>query len=340
MLVGKLQKKKDIKLSEVKTRIEKTEARYISRAKSIVAKFEKVKGHSIDYDKGIFCEHLIQITSGKTQSNLRQIKASCSFYASSLGFEGLALAISNLPIEQATSKSQGNKTSSQKKKFISFEEEQAIHNYILTEIKSGNDCSYWNKPTFLFFKAGLAVGLRPIEWQSSEILNEPTEACAGLVPPILKVKNGKSTNGRSYGEYRYIGISTLKASDMSMIKEALIQARAPKNKEGEPISWDEYYTGISGRLYSITKRLFPRNKKRPSLYSCRHQQIANLKSAGYSLVEIACLSGHLTDVTASEHYGKRRYGNKDANLPIANPVDLGKIKKMFGIKTSAPEPSM
>ena len=127
-----------------------------------------------------------------------------------------------------------------------------------------------------------------------------------------------------------------------MIKEALIQARTPKNKEGEVITWDEYYAGISRRLYNITKRLFPKNKKRPSLYSCRHQQIANLKSAGYSLVEIACLSGHLTDVTASEHYGKRRYGNKGANLPIANPADLGKIKKMFGIKAPSPAsaPSM
>jgi hypothetical protein len=326
-------------LSETKNRIETTETKYVKRAKGIVAKYEKKTGHSFESKPVNFCTYLINLTAGKTQSNLRQIKASCAYYARTLGFEKLSLAVENLPSEQATSKSQGNNTSAQKKKYISFEDEKKIHNYLLAEIQSGEISSYWNKPTLVFFKAGLAVGLRPSEWQSSELLEATTAACASLAPPILKVKNGKSTNGRSYAEYRYIGLSQLKPQDLSMINEALILAKNTKNSSGKEIHWDDYYAGISGRLYNITKRLFPRSKKRPSLYSCRHQLIANLKSAGYSLVDIACLSGHLTDVTASEHYGKRRFGNKGANLPIANPEDSGKIKKMFGIKKSSPSPA-
>lgn len=326
-------------MHETKTRIETTETKYIKRAKGIIAKYEKKTGHSFEIEPALFCTYLINLTSGKTQSNLRQIKASCAFYARTLGFQRLSESIENLPSEQATSKSQGNNTSSQKKKHISVEDEKKIHNYMLTEIKSGDMCSYWNKPTFVFFKAGLAVGLRPIEWQSSELLEGPIDACASLEPPILKVKNGKSTNGRSYGKYRFIGLSQLKPQDLAMIKEALILAKNTKNSSGEKISWDDYYAGISGRLYNITKRLFPRSKKRPTLYSCRHQLIANLKSAGYSLVDVACLSGHLTDVTATEHYGKRRFGNKGANLPIANPEDIGKIKKMFGINKTTPSPA-
>jgi hypothetical protein len=313
--------------------------RYVKRAQSIVTKFEKISGHDFNSDINGFCKYLIKLTAGKTQSNLRQIKASCAFYAKAQGFDKLSIAIEEFTSVQATSKSIGNNTSSQKKKYISFEEEQKIHNYILSEIQSDEECSYWNKPTFVFFKAGLSVGLRPSEWQSSEILNETVEDCASLDPPILKVKNGKSTNGRSYGEYRYIGISTLAKPQIAIIKQALALAYDTKNSSGKSISWDDYYAGISGRLYNITKRLFPRNKKRPSLYSCRHQQIANLKSAGYSLIEIACLSGHLTDVTATEHYGKRRFGNKDSNLPLANPEDLSKIKKLFGIKSASPAPS-
>lgn len=331
-------------MSEVKTRIEQTEEKYIKRASGIVAKFEKVKGVIFEDDHSIFCDYLISLTTGKTQSNLRQIKASCAFYASTKGLIQLSQDIGDLPSEQATSKSQGNNTSSQKKKYISFEDEQKIHNFILSEIKADDNCSFWNKPTFVFFKAGLAVGLRPIEWQSSEILNEVNDDCEGLDAPILKVKNGKSTNGRSYGEFRYIGLAPLKPQDIAMIKEALHLAKHTKNSSGLSLSWEEYYAGISGRMYNITKRLFPKSKKRPTLYSCRHQNIANLKSAGYSLIEIACLSGHLTDVTASEHYGKRRFGNKGSNLPQANPKDLGKIKKMFGIKTithnPTPAPSM
>lgn len=323
-------------LTADKTRIEKTEAKYIERAKGIVSKYEKVKGKSFAQDIPSFCAHLISLTTGKTQSNLRQIKASCAYYARVHGFVDLSKAICELPTAQATSKSKGNNTSSQKKKYISFEDEQKIHNYILTEIKSDDGCSYWNKPVFVFFKAGLAVGLRPIEWQSSEILDEPVDECEGLEAPILKVKNGKSTNGRSYGEFRYIGLAPLKPQDIAMIKEALYLAKHTKNSIGDSLTWEDYYSGISGRMYNITKKLFPRSKKRPTLYSCRHQNIANLKNAGYSLIEIACLSGHLTDVTASEHYGKRRFGNKTTNLPEANPKDLGKIKKMFGIKSASP----
>ena len=324
---------------KIKTRIEKTEIRYVNRAKRIVSRYEKDSDHSFDQEHELFCAYLIKITSDKTQSNLRQIKASCAYYASSLGFNELSSAIENLPSKQATSKSEDNKTSSQKKKFITYEEEKKIHNYILAEIQSGETCSYWNKPAFVFFKAGLAVGLRPSEWQSSEILDSPIEACASLVPPILKVKNGKSTNGRSFGEFRFIGLSKLNSHDLTMIKEALSLATEPKNSFGVNIDWEDYYAGVAGRLYSITKRLFPRNKKRPSLYSCRHQLIANLKSAGYSLVDIACISGHLTDATASEHYGKKKFGNQSASLPDANPEDLGKIKKMFGSKAPAPLPA-
>ena len=325
-------------MTEEKTRIDKTESNYLNRAKSIINRYQIKHKQRFDKEPTAFCNYLIEITSGKTQSNLRQIKASCAFYASSLGFPDLAMQISELQSEQATSKSEGNKTSSQKKKFITFEEEQIIHNYLLKEIKSGVDCSYWNKPTFVFFKAGLSVGLRPSEWQGSELLTEVNDDCQEMTPPILKVKNGKHTNGRSYGEYRYLGVSTLKPIEMAMLKEALAKSKNPKNSVGEPISWDEYYTGMKGRLYNITKRLFPKNKKRPTLYSCRHQMIANMKLSGYSLVEIACISGHLTDVTASEHYGKRRFGITGGTLPIANPQDLGKIKKMFGIKTPSQAP--
>lgn len=313
-----------------KTRIKKTEAKYLKRAQGIVTKYEKLSGHNYDQNTEAFCDYLIDLTKGKTQSNLRQIKASCAYFATVQGHSELSKAICNLPSAQATSKSQGNNTSSQKKKHISHEDELKIHNYILGEIKSGDDGSFWNKPTFVFFKAGLAVGLRPIEWQSSELLNEATLECEDLSPPILKVKNGKSTNGRSYGEFRYIGIAPLPKQDIAMVKEAIRLAKHTLNSSGTKLDWEDYYSAISGRLYNITKRLFPRSKKRPTLYSCRHQHIANLKSAGYPLIEIACLSGHLTDVTATEHYGKRRFGNKDTNLPVANPKDLGKIKQMFG----------
>ena len=78
-------------------------------------------------------------------------------------------------------------------------------------------------------------------------------------------------------------------------------------------------------------KLFPK-KTKITLYSCRHQCIADLKHNGYQLSEIAAIVGHGNDATATEHYGKKRYGRKRGGLPQPNPNDVAKIKQVLAVK--------
>lgn len=51
----------------------------------------------------------------------------------------------------------------------------------------------------------------------------------------------------------------------------------------------------------------------PTLYSTRHQAIANCKQAGYSDLEIAALFGHISTHTADKHYARKQYGKRSGS---------------------------
>jgi hypothetical protein len=66
------------------------------------------------------------------------------------------------------------------------------------------------------------------------------------------------------------------------------------------------------RLASIRKKLGIREKI--TLYSARHQFIADAKASGLTLYEIAALVGHASIRTASEHYGKKKVGRRGRKI--------------------------
>lgn len=79
------------------------------------------------------------------------------------------------------------------------------------------------------FNAILAVGLRPCEWESAKIINEKIEGVT-LTPPILKVKNAKATNGRSFAEFRYIGMSELDKISVNLLSTLYLIANPLKTQ--------------------------------------------------------------------------------------------------------------
>lgn len=97
-----------------------------------------------------------------------------------------------------------------------------------------------------------------------------------------------------------------------------------------------YWVGLNWRCIPIFYLLFPRqrhlsDKSKSNYVDTAFRLIAslsivNIKNEGYSAQEIAVIVGHGNDITASEHYGKKRSGQKVA-LPIANEKDLPKIKQ-------------
>ena len=116
---------------------------------------------------------------------------------------------------------------------------------------------------------------------------------------------------------------------VATVKMAIAFTKFRRDAGGQEIDFSTFYENVRKRLYNIVIRLFPRSKKHVTLYSARHQLIADLKASGYALSDIACIVGHGNDVTASEHYGKKRVGLHKQNLPKANPPDLDKIRKVY-----------
>ena len=304
-----------------RTREKGTEDDYDIRAIRTIRRFEKHVGEYLHESSHMFCDWLIDITTGKTDANWRQLKASCIHYFNKEDPE-LSASIEMLDNKHTVTKSLSISTSSQKKKSISEDEEFKICTKLVEEK------SFYDKPLLAIFNATLSVGLRPCEWETVELFMHSIPE-ADIPPPILRVENAKNTNGRSFGEYRYLGLGSLNERQLLYIQIAIATSQNPSSPDGKSIPYSEFYTKIRNRFYRVVKDLFPKNKKRVTLYSARHQLIANLKKSDYPLEQIACIVGHGNDVTASEHYGKKKVGKHSKSLPIANPSDLEKIKRIY-----------
>lgn len=311
----------------IRTQTDGTRIRYTARAKNFVMKFERDTNFSVIEHSSEFISYLITNTTNKTDANWRQIKASCVYYFTQTGLNELANEIELISNGHTVPKSLLNSTSASKKKSVSIEEKNKINAHLMASANSANP-SVYDRSTLAMFNAILVTGLRPCEWEHAELFETQLEKVP-LTPPILKVKNAKATNGRSFGEYRYLGLSELDELNMNFVKLNLYNCNNRMDSSGKPLSYHEFYELVRIRMNRVVSKIFPRARKRVTLYSARHQLIADLKASGMSLVEIACIVGHGNDVTATEHYGKKRVGNNRIGLPIANAADLKNIRERF-----------
>jgi integrase len=218
-------------------------------------------------------------------------------------------------IEILNSSSGGDKkqlehmTSSNKKKSISEDDLKIIDSALS---KSKNK---WSDASRLWVRGGIITGLRPIEWPSSEIIENDN----GI---FMIINNAKNTNGRSIGKTRTLNLNHLSKNEVSIVKQNIIISKKFHNEN----QWTKYYQGCSNVLRYTLKKVFSKNKKSISLYSARHQYAANMKASKCSPREVAALMGHASDYTNQAHYGKKRVG-KNLVKPEINKNDLSKVKK-------------
>lgn len=88
--------------------------------------------------------------------------------------------------------------------------------------------------------------------------------------------------------------------------------------------FEEVYEGCRLALWRATKALWPRRKRRPSLYTGRHQFAADAKSAGLAPEVIAALMGYAVTETHQAHYGKRRSGRGHVAV-AAEAADIARV---------------
>lgn len=83
---------------------------------------------------------------------------------------------------------------------------------------------------------------------------------------------------------------------------------------------------VQTRLDRLTKKLWPRRKARPTLYTLRHQMGSDLKASGLSRVEIAYVMGHQS-TSSVEVYGDRRKKSGRGGVKPAPGADMSKIRE-------------
>jgi len=179
-----------------------------------------------------------------------------------------------------------------------------------------------------FLKASAIAGLRPSEWQTAKL--QPADASdvsTGVYTWRLVVRNCKTTNGRSTGETRTLYWTSLTATEVRAIRETIAEASRQKSL-GTFLTW---LSTLSRLLYVQSRALFPRRRSsHPTLSSGRHEAAARWKAhyierantpeereRGRAIV--AALMGHISDETASRHYGRVAGGS--GRMPIAHAAE-------------------
>lgn len=230
-------------------------------------------------------------------------------------------------------------TSAKKKKSISEEVEIALRKALSTEAKS--DHTGDTLILYSYVETILATGLRPIELNQAMIIKTKQDAenigitnkhYAGEYP-VLRVKNAKHTHGRSFGVYRHIDCANLSEIQLLHIEVALGFAKKMVINDKADENYSDFYNRLRQVFSRFTEKHLGILGKNISLYTFRHQCIADLKHAGLELHEIAAIVGHGSDITAVRHYGKRRRGRGRKQLVKANSLDAVLVKRQHATFT-------
>lgn len=149
---------------------------------------------------------------------------------------------------------------------------------------------------------------------------------------MLVVENAKATNGRAHGPVRTLHWEELAPE---IVHDILAWIRIAQDDH-----YDRRLNTIGRALWEITRELWPRRKKWPTLYSARHVAIAAWKAfylhEGQSPAErlealaiIAALSGHGSDETASTHYARPDAGSGKRPVPTADPAEVRSVRQII-----------
>lgn len=208
------------------------------------------------------------------------------------------------------------KTSSKKLKYLSQHTLLALEEFAKTAPRTRHI-----GPLVAFLRANLLVGLRPIEWFNTEFIHYlhvdgtgkyiRTSTGQLLKTLALRVRNAKSTHGRSNGEYREILLHEISDADLATLMHfhAIAKSFLSKFAATTPITKiaQDFYTPIQNAMKNAMKRISP-TENRATIYSSRHQAVANAKNSGLTDKEIAAMFGHGSTETSKRHYGKKQNG--------------------------------
>ncbi len=150
------------------------------------------------------------------------------------------------------------------------------------------------------------TGARPCELHTIKMAQGDT----GVT--VIRIKGGKQAviQGKQRGFTNPREIILLDKQDIAYMK---IVIPLMADMQGKKLN------ALQRRLTEITKKLWPRRKKRPTLKSFRHQLGSDLKASGLSESERSAIMGHRSQDSIST-YGFRRSGKGRSLKPTDKTV--------------------
>ena len=269
-------------------KVASTKTSYVRRAEQLIRAFERETSRVLADDPHAMFSWFNAKVPTLRKSSFRLYKASLVYYFSLYGPTELALCIGSIHGSMAALNIQKHKTSSNKMKHVPLD----IFYAIIIELT--NSKSEYADLLACWITCNSILGLRPEEWKTASFSGN-----------TLMCQNAKFTNGRGRFGNRNLNLENvqpyiLDAAKKFICERDLLIARG--------VTFKDIYTGCRQLLLRIQIKLFPRAKQRLSLYSTRHQSIANAKFGGLSKEEIAVMYGHSSHKTAINHYAQRKYG--------------------------------
>ncbi len=313
--------------SDEQTRTQETEIGYAKRA---IAELNKYTRLCEVENKTVttlgFLNYLQGRANGLKTDSWRKLRAAVHFYVKNEE-KNDSLASEIKKIKQVEKYTGPARTSARKKKNFPPE----MFDTLVESISlSGSKYSY---TTLLFLMLSLEFGARPSEWHLFEILKDGDR-------DGIEFKNAKTTNGRGNGQVRRLWL--VKPVEIDFDNELDFKKACDiyswtlinLNRMHETMSvltksqFVTTYKGCKDLLTSHFKKNYPDHKTSITMYSCRHQRIANMKANSFSLVDTAASVGHKSTRTCTEHYGKKRFGTPLANTAIQIAPDSKNINRV------------
>lgn len=289
-------------------RTETTERDYEHRAQRLLTAYRQETGLSWKEYPVLACQHIAAKRQYLGKSTWRQYRSALIYFMTKNGPIEAVNFLKNCGVELC--RPAATRTSAQKTHALPQEDLVEL----LTFLARGKGC--WDRILGLWLVAGRMTGLRPGEWNRAELTSGPA----------LSVVNAKHTNGRGHGERRTLLLDKLPPDRLRAIQNFLFELHELRDK-GVPFS--SVYSSCRRRMTRVTRQLWPNRKKRPSLYSTRHQVAADCKATGTSLAELAAILGHATDETASVHYGRRAAGEKSGGRVSVPETETARIRQTY-----------
>jgi integrase len=214
--------------------------------------------------------------------------------------------------------SANERTSSRKLKYFSDECLKALLNYAQTQGHRAPNAVR----AAAFAKANLLVGLRPSEWFDVRFASylartetgEPIRTSNGLAvfEHMMIVENAKATHGRGNGQQRELILHSITPDELKDLMHFAEIAR--RHKERHPPSTDAsklnnlFFRPMNNMIRRALTAAGYAQRDIPSIYSTRHQVVADFKASGYDKRKIAAFFGHSSEKTQREHYGQKKHG--------------------------------